>query len=138
MSAHPPARQALEALDSATLSLLVLSLRHERSDEALGELLLLEPGVVAQSKQAARPPAPRVRHPAAADRAKAAQRAAVARFARLGHPLYCGARRGRYIALTFDDGPGPYTPLALRKLRAAHVPATFFIVGRNIHSFPGT
>jgi peptidoglycan/xylan/chitin deacetylase (PgdA/CDA1 family) len=34
--------------------------------------------------------------------------------------------------LTFDDGPGPYTPLALRILRHAHVPATFFIVGRNI------
>jgi peptidoglycan/xylan/chitin deacetylase (PgdA/CDA1 family) len=35
----------------------------------------------------------------------------------------------REIALTFDDGPGPYTPAVLRILRRAHVPATFFEVG---------
>jgi peptidoglycan/xylan/chitin deacetylase (PgdA/CDA1 family) len=46
-------------------------------------------------------------------------------------PIYCGGHRP-YAALTFDDGPGPYTPLALRILRHAHVPATFFLVGRNI------
>jgi peptidoglycan/xylan/chitin deacetylase (PgdA/CDA1 family) len=40
------------------------------------------------------------------------------------------------VALTFDDGPGPYTSLAIRKLRKHHVPATFFIVGRNIDRFP--
>jgi peptidoglycan/xylan/chitin deacetylase (PgdA/CDA1 family) len=36
------------------------------------------------------------------------------------------------IALTFDDGPGRYTPLALRVLRRAHARASFFLVGRNI------
>lgn len=35
----------------------------------------------------------------------------------------------REIALTFDDGPGPYTPAILRILRRSHVPATFFEVG---------
>src|SRR5262249_23995206 len=40
-------------------------------------------------------------------------------------------------ALTFDDGPGPYTPLALRILRRAGARATFFVVGRNIERFPG-
>jgi peptidoglycan/xylan/chitin deacetylase (PgdA/CDA1 family) len=50
----------------------------------------------------------------------------------LGKPIYCAARRGNEVALTFDDGPGPYTQLMLAKLRKHHVPATFFDVGRNI------
>jgi peptidoglycan-N-acetylglucosamine deacetylase len=33
------------------------------------------------------------------------------------------------VALTFDDGPGPYTPDILRMLVRQHVPATFFEVG---------
>jgi peptidoglycan/xylan/chitin deacetylase (PgdA/CDA1 family) len=33
------------------------------------------------------------------------------------------------VALTFDDGPGPYTPNILRILVREHVPATFFEVG---------
>jgi peptidoglycan/xylan/chitin deacetylase (PgdA/CDA1 family) len=35
----------------------------------------------------------------------------------------------REVALTFDDGPGPYTPRILSELRVAHAPATFFEVG---------
>jgi peptidoglycan/xylan/chitin deacetylase (PgdA/CDA1 family) len=35
----------------------------------------------------------------------------------------------REIALTFDDGPGPYTPDIVRALERLHVPATFFEVG---------
>ncbi len=35
----------------------------------------------------------------------------------------------RELALTFDDGPGPYTLEVLRVLERAHVPATFFEVG---------
>ncbi len=35
----------------------------------------------------------------------------------------------REIALTFDDGPGPYTPQVLSVLEREHVPATFFEVG---------
>jgi peptidoglycan-N-acetylglucosamine deacetylase len=33
------------------------------------------------------------------------------------------------IALTFDDGPGPYTPQVLSALERLHAPATFFEVG---------
>ena len=33
------------------------------------------------------------------------------------------------IALTFDDGPGPYTPEVLSVLERTHTPATFFEVG---------
>jgi peptidoglycan-N-acetylglucosamine deacetylase len=33
------------------------------------------------------------------------------------------------VALTFDDGPGPYTPQFVALLKQYHVPATFFEVG---------
>ena len=36
------------------------------------------------------------------------------------------------IALTFDDGPGPYTPDVLSVLQHYHVPATFFEVGEEV------
>jgi peptidoglycan-N-acetylglucosamine deacetylase len=35
----------------------------------------------------------------------------------------------RELALTFDDGPGPYTPQILKVLTRTHTPATFFEVG---------
>jgi peptidoglycan/xylan/chitin deacetylase (PgdA/CDA1 family) len=35
----------------------------------------------------------------------------------------------REVALTFDDGPGPYTPQILATLEKTGVPATFFEVG---------
>jgi peptidoglycan/xylan/chitin deacetylase (PgdA/CDA1 family) len=53
-----------------------------------------------------------------------------------GRPVYCGGHRP-YAALTFDDGPGVYTRLALRILRRAHVRATFFLVGRNLPRWSG-
>jgi peptidoglycan-N-acetylglucosamine deacetylase len=40
-----------------------------------------------------------------------------------------GGGQRREIALTFDDGPGPYTPRVLRVLRRMNVNATFFEVG---------
>jgi peptidoglycan/xylan/chitin deacetylase (PgdA/CDA1 family) len=58
-------------------------------------------------------------------------------LARLGKPIFCGGPRGRALALTFDDGPGPYTHLALRKLAAAHQRATFFVVGQSTVYYPG-
>src|SRR3569833_3702218 len=36
------------------------------------------------------------------------------------------------VALTFDDGPGPYTTKLLRMLAARHARVTFFLIGRNI------
>ena len=47
-----------------------------------------------------------------------------------GSPLITeGGRRRREIALTFDDGPGPYTGHLLRVLTGLRVPATFFAIG---------
>jgi peptidoglycan/xylan/chitin deacetylase (PgdA/CDA1 family) len=42
--------------------------------------------------------------------------------------MYAGAQH-REMALTFDDGPGPYTLRLLKVLRRTHTPATFFEVG---------
>lgn len=39
------------------------------------------------------------------------------------------------VAFTFDDGPGPrWTPMVLDALDAARIPATFFMVGRNLET----
>ena len=41
-----------------------------------------------------------------------------------------GGSRGHDVALTFDDGPGPYTPALLAVLEHYHVRGTFFAIGR--------
>ncbi len=64
------------------------------------------------------------------------QSAALARLSSIGKPVYCAGRKKRAVALTFDDGPGPYTRFALHELRAAHARATFFLVGKSIARFP--
>jgi peptidoglycan-N-acetylglucosamine deacetylase len=62
------------------------------------------------------------------------QRAAVERLIRLQLPVYCAGGRGRYVALTFDDGPSELTPQFHRLLRSYGVHPTFFIVGGNMVS----
>ena len=59
--------------------------------------------------------------------------AAVSRLLRFHLPIRCGGLHSRLVALTFDDGPGRYTPLALRILGRAHARATFFLVGKELH-----
>jgi peptidoglycan/xylan/chitin deacetylase (PgdA/CDA1 family) len=80
------------------------------------------------------------RHGASANghlqRVDAAGAAEIRRLARLALPVYCAGPRGNAVAFTFDDGPGPYTYLALRKLTQAGERATFFVVGRSIDAFP--
>jgi peptidoglycan-N-acetylglucosamine deacetylase len=46
-----------------------------------------------------------------------------------------GGTQGKDVALTFDDGPGPYTPGVLDVLEREHAPATFFVVGQEIPDF---
>ncbi len=43
--------------------------------------------------------------------------------------IAAGGSEKREIALTFDDGPGPYTPRVLDVLQRMRVPATFFEIG---------
>ena len=79
-------------------------------------------------------------HRAAADGLSAAMAAGnieIRRLVAIGLPLYCGGPHGREIGFTFDDGPGVYTHLALRKLGQAHERATFFDVGRSIEGWRG-
>lgn len=55
-----------------------------------------------------------------------------------GKTLVSGPRDRRVIALTYDDGPNPpYTDQILAVLRAEHVRATFFVVGRAVAAYPG-
>ena len=42
----------------------------------------------------------------------------------------------RVIALTFDDGPGPYTLQVLSALERYQVPATFFEIGQEVADYP--
>jgi len=47
-----------------------------------------------------------------------------------------GRPRRRELALSFDDGPGPFTPQILAVLRRQHVKATFFETGRQVSLYP--
>jgi len=42
-----------------------------------------------------------------------------------------GGARGNEVALTFDDGPGPYTQRLVDVLNGLHVHATFFAIGEE-------
>jgi peptidoglycan/xylan/chitin deacetylase (PgdA/CDA1 family) len=44
--------------------------------------------------------------------------------------------RGKTVALTFDDGPGPTTAGIISVLRRFGVPATFFNIGQNAAAYP--
>ncbi len=60
---------------------------------------------------------------------KAAENAAITRTMGYTPFVRVAGAEHREIALTFDDGPGPYTPEIVRTLEREHVPATFFEVG---------
>src|SRR6266849_6065377 len=56
----------------------------------------------------------------------------------LGPTVWHGRRDTRSVSLTFDDGPSEDTELILDVLKAHHVLATFFMIGRNVERFPQT
>jgi peptidoglycan/xylan/chitin deacetylase (PgdA/CDA1 family) len=58
------------------------------------------------------------------------------RLAARGARVYCGSAHGDEIALTFDDGPGPETIPILQILTRDHIPATFFLIGRDVTARP--
>lgn len=55
----------------------------------------------------------------------------------LGRTYWRGRTDTNAVALTFDDGPSPDTECILDVLREHHLSATFFMVGREVESFPG-
>jgi peptidoglycan/xylan/chitin deacetylase (PgdA/CDA1 family) len=67
----------------------------------------------------------------------ARERRAIRRVWRARPFVSAGGRHRRQVALTFDDGPGPYTHRLVRILRRKRVPATFFQVGEMIPEFRG-
>lgn len=60
---------------------------------------------------------------------RSAEAAAINRTLRSTPYVRVAGAQHREIALTFDDGPGPYTPAVLAALERAGAPATFFEVG---------
>lgn len=63
------------------------------------------------------------------------------RPAPLGHVIRSGVNAGHSapmeVALTFDDGPTPYsTPPILDYLEKTHTPATFFVMGQYARQWP--
>jgi peptidoglycan/xylan/chitin deacetylase (PgdA/CDA1 family) len=79
-----------------------------------------------------RPPEPvLVPLPSAAEQSRA-----VAHALASGAPVYCGGPGGNAVALTFDDGPGPYTDQIVGELQAADAHATFFLVGNRLQYWP--
>lgn len=54
------------------------------------------------------------------------------------HHIYAANRdAGKYVALTFDDGPHPkYTPEILDILKENDAKATFFVIGKNAKNYP--
>jgi peptidoglycan-N-acetylglucosamine deacetylase len=46
-----------------------------------------------------------------------------------------GGSKGKELALTFDDGPGPYTQQLVATLNRLHVHATFFAIGEEERYF---
>jgi peptidoglycan/xylan/chitin deacetylase (PgdA/CDA1 family) len=66
----------------------------------------------------------------------AAQERAVERLAALRLPVFCGGGRLPNVALTFDDGPSPYTSSLLHLLRQRGAGATFFLVGDRLADWP--
>ena len=53
------------------------------------------------------------------------------------HIFAANRSAGKYVAITFDDGPHPiYTEKILAILAENHAKATFFVVGQNAERYP--
>ncbi len=76
------------------------------------------------------------RAPATHGRPAGVQARALAKVLGYTSFVQLGGHRRREVALTFDDGPGPYTARILRVLRRVHAVATFFVIGRLARAYP--
>jgi peptidoglycan-N-acetylglucosamine deacetylase len=124
MAPHHRRRRAVAALSLGGIAVATI---------AVG--LLLPGGGAQRPREAAAGPSPRAHALAGSRSLTPAAREALAENVAIDRTLaytpyvrIAGAQH-REIALTFDDGPGPYTPQILSILEHRHVPATFFEVG---------
>jgi peptidoglycan-N-acetylglucosamine deacetylase len=65
------------------------------------------------------------------------QDAAIDRVLAYAPAITEGGAHGNELALTFDDGPGPYTEDLVGELNRLHVHATFFAIGEEERYFSG-
>ena len=66
------------------------------------------------------------------------QQEALYRVARVGVPIYRAGNQKPYVALTFDDGPGPNTVKVMNEMRKYGLHATFFTNGKNMDRWQDT
>ena len=79
----------------------------------------------------------RAEQPATAGPTTTQQADAVARVRESGVPVYrTPGKGGNLVALTFDDGPGPYTRTTIETLARYGMRATFFLCGSTVERFP--
>lgn len=71
----------------------------------------------------------------AAERQRRRENRAIERVLRRHPVVSAGGGRRREVALTFHDGPGPYTMKVVETLARMHAPATFFDIGDSIIYF---
>jgi peptidoglycan-N-acetylglucosamine deacetylase len=94
---------------------------------------------IAPGQLGARKHAPNLRRVSRNDRPTrallAGENAAIGRVLARQPFIRSGGSERREVALTFDDGPGPYTPLLLDRLTRLHAPATLFEIGFMIRYF---
>jgi peptidoglycan/xylan/chitin deacetylase (PgdA/CDA1 family) len=53
-------------------------------------------------------------------------------------PYYLNCQRSNQWALTYDDGPGNHTAVALDELSLNGIKGTFFVVGSSVLKYPDT
>ncbi|HEV3127666.1 MAG TPA: polysaccharide deacetylase family protein [Solirubrobacteraceae bacterium] len=90
----------------------------------------------AGSAQPVAPAKPVVHTPHPTQPSSSVQAAPVNRVLHYTSYVQLAGHRHREVALTFDDGPSPYTPQVLRVLAQMHAPATFFLIGRSASAYP--
>lgn len=123
--------------------------RRRRAAVSLTALILVAALIAAITPRGhAHPPAPPPNRPVTASKLTAAQEQALmakAERSAIEHVLsytpavVSGGPSGNEVALTFDDGPGPYTTQLVSTLNRLGVHATFFAVGKEERYFsPGT
>jgi peptidoglycan/xylan/chitin deacetylase (PgdA/CDA1 family) len=128
-----------------------LKLRRRRAGGALllGMVLILAIVAIAGSGGSghhARPPAraagtagarrtPRLSTAQSDARARVAEERAIDHVRSYTPAITEGGHSGHDVALTFDDGPGPYTQRLVRVLNSHHVRATFFAIGEEERYF---
>src|SRR4029077_9272823 len=122
-----PVFRRRRALAGATLVALVVAV-----------LVLLASGGGHAQRPRPRPAGTQPVTETAPQRAKALQRAeedAVERVLSYTPAVTSGGSSGDEVALTFDDGPGPYTQQLVAVLERLHVKATFFAIGKEERYF---